>query len=84
MQKDGNWNGEAAEETNATPRKRSHQSRGAQPVYHSSVPFKTALSLGTMLSAPAMGSYVTTARRHLFQEEIIIVINFIGRELCLP
>lgn len=40
------------------------------------------LSLGTMLSAAVKGSCVTTARRHLFQEEIIIVINFIGRELC--
>lgn len=42
MQEDGNWNGEAAEETNASPRKKSHQSRGAQPVCHSSLPLKTA------------------------------------------
>lgn len=40
------------------------------------------LSLGTMLSASLMGNYATTARRHLFQKEIIIVINFTGRELC--
>lgn len=40
------------------------------------------LSLGTILPAPGTGSYVTTARRCLFQKESIIVINFIGRELC--